>query len=186
MTTHVAMDAAQAIEAALLQELLLKHRVENFLARECELLDERKFLEWVELFSEEARYWAPLARNFKAGHPEMEYTRERRDAAWFDEGKATLKQRVQQIMGGDHWAEEPASRTTHLIAGIRIDRVEGDQVTVKSRFVVYSNRNERETQLYVGKRVDVLRRQASTFSIVRREIYLDQHVMTAKSLTTFL
>ena len=31
--------------------------------------------------------WAPLARNFKAGHPEMEYTRERRDAA----GRARLR-----------------------------------------------------------------------------------------------
>src|SRR3546814_11557379 len=41
----------------------LKERVEDFLSYEGELLDERRFDEWLELFTEDARYWMPLARN---------------------------------------------------------------------------------------------------------------------------
>lgn len=168
-----------------LQQLMLQHEVEKFLAYEAELLDERKFTQWLDLLSDDLRYWMPLARNFKFGQADKEYTREQKDAAWFDEDKKTLGQRVKQILGGDHWAEEPASRTTHFVASVRVDRAEGDEVNVKSRFVVYTNRNERETQLYVGKREDVLRRHDSAFRIARRTIYLDQNILLAKSITTF-
>lgn len=168
-----------------IEKLLLQHEVENFLAREYELLDERRYPEWLDLLSDDLRYWMPLARNFKHGRPQDEYTLEMSEAAWFDEDKATLGQRVKQILGGDHWAEEPASRTTHVVAGVRVDRVEGEDITVKSRMIVYSNRNERETQFFFGKREDVLRRHGESFRISRRTIFLDQHVLLAKSMTTF-
>lgn len=168
-----------------IERLLLQHDVENFLAHEYELLDERRYTEWLDLLADDLRYWMPLARNFKAGRPQDEYTRERAEAAWFDEDKPTLTQRVKQILGGDHWAEEPASRTTHVVAGVRIDRVEGEEITVNSRMVVYSNRNERETQFFFGKRKDVLRRDGDAFRIARRAILLDQNVLLAKSMTTF-
>jgi 3-phenylpropionate/cinnamic acid dioxygenase small subunit len=168
-----------------LEKLLLQHDVENFLAREYELLDERRYDEWLALLSEDLRYWVPLARNFKHGRPQDEYTLEQSEAAWFDEDKTTLGQRVRQIQGGDHWAEEPASRTTHVVAGVRIDRIEGDDIVVKSRMIVYSNRGERESQFFVGKRVDVLRHHGDSYRIARRTIHLDQSVLLAKSITTF-
>lgn len=168
-----------------LEALLLQHEVENFLAREAELLDERRFNDWLDLLADDLRYWMPLARSFKFGRPQDEYSRERRDVAWFDEDKRTLQQRVKQIQGGDHWAEEPASRTTHLVASIRVEEVRGDEVGVKSRFVVYTNRNEKEVQFHVGKRRDVLRRGDAGFRLARREIYLDQNIVLAKAITTF-
>ena len=168
-----------------LQQLLLHHQVDIFLTAEYELLDERKFDDWLRLFADDARYWMPLARNFRHDQPQDEYTRVRRDSAWFDEDKQTLAQRIRQIQGGDHWAEEPHSRTTHLVAGIRVASASESQVEVKSRFVVYSNRNEREAQLFVGKRLDVLRRAAGSFQIASRSIHLDQNVLLAKSITTF-
>lgn len=185
MKTTEGFSAMSSGDASLLGELMLHRRVSDFLSREYELLDERRYTEWLELFSEDARYWMPLARNFRHGHPEDEFTRERKDAAWFDEDKTTLSQRIRQIMGGDHWAEEPASRTTHLVAGIRIDSSGDDEIKVKSRIIVYSNRNDREVQFLVGKRVDMLRRSEKSFLIARREIYLDQNVLLVKSLTTF-
>lgn len=164
----------------------LRLDVNDFLAAEYELLDERRFDEWLALLADDVRYWAPLARNLKHTELRSEYTKERSDAAWFDEDKHTLSQRVLQIQGGDHWAEEPASRTTHLVAGIRIASETDAGVTVKSRFAVYVNRGEREIQLFAGKRVDVLRRDGDSFLISHRSIFLDQNLMTAKSLTTFL
>ncbi|MGE4240633.1 3-phenylpropionate/cinnamic acid dioxygenase subunit beta [Ramlibacter sp.] len=169
----------------LLEKLMLQHEVESFLSHEAELLDERRFNEWHALLADDLRYWMPLARSFKFGQPQDEYTRERRDAAWFDEDKKTLGQRIKQIQGGDHWAEEPASRTTHLVACVRVESIEGGEIAVKSRFVVYASRNEREVQFYMGKRRDVLRRVDGGFRIARREIRLDQNVLLAKAMTIF-
>ncbi|HMP43708.1 MAG TPA: 3-phenylpropionate/cinnamic acid dioxygenase subunit beta [Sphingopyxis sp.] len=163
----------------------LKERVEDFLALEGELLDERRFDEWLELFADDARYWMPLARNIEHDNLAAEYTREQQDAAWFDEDKKTLLQRVMQLKGGDHWAEEPFSRTTHITANIRIESASETELTVKSRFIVYVNRREGEVRLFVGKRIDVLRPDGEGFLIAKRSIFLDQSKLLFKNLTTF-
>ncbi len=57
---------------------------------------------------------------------------------------------------------------------------------MKSRFLVYRNRVETETDLLVGKREDLLRRVDGGWRIARRKIILDQNVLLAKNLTFFL
>jgi len=56
---------------------------------------------------------------------------------------------------------------------------------VKSRFIVYRNRMVDEESLFVGKRIDTLRREGNGWKIARREIYLDQSVMLSKNFTVF-
>jgi 3-phenylpropionate/cinnamic acid dioxygenase small subunit len=169
---------------ALFESIALQLEVERLFATEAELLDERRFDAWLELFAADARYWMPIPRNFAFDSPEPEFTRERAEASWFDEGKPELVKRVLQIQSGDHWAEEPRSRTTHLVANVRIAAHSATDLTVHSRFVVSQNRLEHDVNLFVGKRVDVLRR-APALQIVHRTIYLDQSVLLAKNLTTF-
>jgi 3-phenylpropionate/cinnamic acid dioxygenase small subunit len=170
--------------------LLLEREIERILYREADLLDERRFEDWLELLTDDIRYWMPLVRNFRFGEEDREYTREQQDAAWFDEGKRTLTQRVQQILTGIHWAEEPLSRSSHLITNVEILGVvpsveAASEVTVKCRFLVYRNRLQDETDILVGKRKDVLRKVDNKWKIARREIYLDQNVLLAKNLTVF-
>jgi 3-phenylpropionate/cinnamic acid dioxygenase small subunit len=167
-----------------LAQLLLQREVEALYTKEAELLDERRFTEWLELFADDVRYWMPIARNVAFDRPEAEYTREQADANWFDEGKDDLQKRVQQILGGDHWVEEPRSRTTHVTTNVSIAEQRDAEMTVQSRFVVSQNRQEHELTLFVGKRVDILRR-SERLQIAHRTIYLDQSVLLAKGLTTF-
>lgn len=173
-----------AIDEAQLAQLLLQREVEAFYTREAELLDDRRFTEWLDLFAADVRYWMPIARNVAFDRPRDEYTRERTDANWFDEGKDDLSKRVQQIEGGDHWAEEPRSRTTHAVTNVDIAEIRGDELTVRSRFIVSQLRGDSEHNLFVGKRVDVLRR-GTTLQVAHRSIFLDQSVLRAKGLTTF-
>ena len=126
-----------------------------------------------------------MRRNVKFGEQERENTREQQDMNWFDEGKATLTQRVQQILTGVHWAEEPLSRVCHMISNVQLVHVTPTEVTVKSRFLVYRNRLQDETDFFVGKREDVLRRVEGGWKIARRKIILDQNVLLAKNLTVF-
>jgi 3-phenylpropionate/cinnamic acid dioxygenase small subunit len=168
-----------------LDTLLLEAEIVRFFSAESELLDERRFDEWLDLLHDDLRYWMPIARNVRFDRPELEYTREHAEANWFDEGKDTLAKRVQQIQGGDHWAEEPRSRTTHLVANVRVAETNGADVTVKSRFIVCAHRLEHDVELFVGKRVDVLRREQGKLKVLRRAIYLDQSVLLSRNLTTF-
>lgn len=176
-------DSAGTVTAGV--PVTLKEKIEDFFAHEGELLDERRFDAWLELFADDVRYWMPVARNIEHGNTAAEYTREQRDVAWFDEDKKTLLQRVTQLKGGDHWAEEPFSRTTHITTNIRIDNAAESELTVKSRFIVYVNRREDEVRMFVGKRVDVLRIVGTGFLIRRRSIFLDQSKLLFKNLTTF-
>jgi 3-phenylpropionate/cinnamic acid dioxygenase small subunit len=170
--------------------LLLKAEVEAFLYQEAELLDERRYEEWLALFTDDAHYFMPMRRNVPRDEPEREFTRAGLDVNWFDEGKDTLTRRVKQILTGIHWAEEPPSRICHMISNVQVLAASPAgpspaEVSVKSRFLVYRNRVETETDFLVGKREDLLRRVNGGWKIARRTIVLDQSVLLAKNLTVF-
>ncbi len=182
-----------SVDPAALARLVLQREVEEFLYREAELLDARRFDEWLALFTEDARYWMPMRRNVPHDELAREFTREGRDVNWFDEGKDTLGRRVAQIQTGIHWAEEPPSRICHMVSNVQILRAttpEGSaapsEVTARCRFLVYRNRVETETDILVGKREDVLRRGDGGWKIARRMVVLDQNVLLAKNLTFFI
>ena len=173
-----------------LAHMLLKYQVEEFLYQEAEILDERRFEEWLDLLTDDVRYWMPMRRNVKFGELEREFTREGQDINWFDEGKDTLTRRVNQILTGVHWAEEPLSRICHTVSNVQVLEAkpsvsEPIDVTVKCRFFIYRNRVETETDLLVGKREDVLRKVDGSWKIAQRKVILDQNILLAKNLTFF-
>jgi 3-phenylpropionate/cinnamic acid dioxygenase small subunit len=170
--------------------LLLAQEVADFLYHEAELLDERRYGDWLALVADDIRYWMPMRRNVKFGEEGREFTREGTDIAWFDEGKDTLTRRVRQIETGIHWAEEPQSRIAHLVANVQVveaspSLADAREVTARCRFLIYRNRVATETDLLVGKREDVLRRAGNGWLIARRKIILDQNVLLSKNLTFF-
>lgn len=170
----------------LLERLLLEREVEQFLYHESELLDERRFSDWIELVADDVHYHMPIRRNVKFGEQHRENTDPESEISWFDEGKATLAGRVRQLNTGIHWCEEPLSRVRHIVTNIQLVDVQGDEVKVRSRFIVYQNRLADEVNLFVGKREDTLRRDAETgWKIAKRTILLDQNVLLAKVLSVF-
>jgi 3-phenylpropionate/cinnamic acid dioxygenase small subunit len=178
------MEQAQ-LGALTLEQVCLEREIENFLYDEAELLDTRQFEDWLDLLTADIRYWMPMRRNIKFDNQEHEDTREQQDMNWFDEGKETLTQRVQQLLTGVHWAEEPLSRVCHMVSNVRLMSVTPDEVQVKSRFLIYRNRQQDETDIFVGKREDTLRKVDGAWKIARRKIILDQSVLLAKNLTIF-
>jgi 3-phenylpropionate/cinnamic acid dioxygenase small subunit len=167
----------------------LKQDVEDFLYYEADLLDQRRFRAWLDLLADDLVYFMPIRRNVKFGqHAEKENTRQGEGISWFDEDKWTLSKRVEQILTGVHYAEEPLSRVTHMVSNVRLLDVspsaeDADQVTVGSRFLVHQNRVEYETYTFIGRRTDVLRRAGPSWQIARRELILEQNVLLAKNLS---
>ena len=155
--------------------LLLKEEISEFLYQEAELLDERNFVEWLDLLADDIRYWMPMRRNVKSSEMEREFTREGQDINWFDEGKDTLERRVNQILTGVHWAEEPLSRIRHFITNVQLlnaapSASDPTEVKVRCRFLVYRNRVETETDFLIGKREDTLRKVNGSWKIAQRKM----------------
>jgi len=173
-----------------LERLLLKESVSEFFAAEYDLLDRRELNAWLDLFAEDAVYTVPLQRNVKFDQLQNATARGTLDTAWFADTKDTLLQRVEQLQTGVHWAEEPVSRSAHLVTNVRIvERSPGhgpaQTVSTRCRILVYRNRLEREVDLFVGIREDKLRRREGNWEIVERTVFLEQNVLLAKNLTLF-
>lgn len=165
--------------------------IQDFLYMEADLLDSRRFRDWLDLLTEDITYFMPMRRNVKFGqHAARENTPQGSGISWFDEDKWTLTKRVEQILTGVHYAEEPLSRICHMVSNVQLLAVRPDiqnpaEADVRSRFLVYQNRIEYETYTFVGKRTDTLRRTDTGWKIAKREIILDQNVLLAKNLTAF-
>ncbi len=181
----MAVDTSKQSREQLLERLLLERAIEQFYYREAQLLDDRRFSDWIDLLTEDIHYHMPLRRNVKFGEQYRENSDSESEISWFDEGKVTLAGRVRQINTGLHWAEEPFSRVRHIITNVQILGVRGDELDVTSNFFVWTNRLKDEVNLFIGKRDDVLRRDAETgWKIAKRTIILDQNVLLAKVITT--
>jgi 3-phenylpropionate/cinnamic acid dioxygenase small subunit len=170
--------------------------VEQFLYREARLLDERRFHDWLRLFTDDVHYWMtaranryPRSSKAIAALDADRYAEEDAGAdelGLFDEDIRTLTARVARLDTGMAWAEDPPSRTRHLITNIEIEPGASDsELTVHCNFIVYRGRGETEQDFYVGARQDTLRRVDSAWKIANRRMVLDQNVLTAKNLSIF-
>ena len=68
---------------------------------------------------------------------------------------------------------------------MRVVQQAATEITVGSRMLVYRNRLQDETDFFIGKREDVMRKVDGRWRIVSRKIILDQNVLLAKNITIF-
>jgi 3-phenylpropionate/cinnamic acid dioxygenase small subunit len=175
----------------------LIREVEQFLYREARLLDERRFHDWLQLLTDDIRYWMGnrtnrYPRSSKAiaildpdRYDEDDRTKED-ELAILDEDKSTLNGRIARLDTGMAWAEDPPSRTRHLITNVEVEPRDADtELDVYSNFIVYRSRSETEQDFYVGTRRDILRRVDGALRIASRKITLDQNVLLAKNVSIF-
>lgn len=169
----------------------IKRELEEFLYDEANLLDERRFPEWLDTLAEDLRYFMPMEYNVKFGeHATRELTKREQHMSWFNEGKWSIGKRVEQILTGVHWAEEPLSRVSRLVTNVQLTAIGNNaagelEVDLSSRFLTYQNRCEYEQYFFVGDRFDRIRRTAEGWKLASREIRLHQNVLLAKNLSIF-
>ncbi|MPZ14634.1 MAG: 3-phenylpropionate/cinnamic acid dioxygenase subunit beta [Chloroflexi bacterium] len=154
----------------------LQYEVEQFLYREARVLDEGRFHDWLELFTDDVRYWMPVRETLQQ-HPEGTYPEGQRAVALIDDDKRFLALRVARLDTGVAHAETPPSRTRHLITNVEIEDAGGEEINAHSNFLIFQGRREKSDYLFVGRREDRLRRVAGGWKIARRKIVLDQTVL---------
>jgi 3-phenylpropionate/cinnamic acid dioxygenase small subunit len=157
----------------------------QFYIREAWLLDERRFREWLDIFTEDVLYFMPRRKNVLRRELHREVT-PLGDLAIFEEDRRYLEMRVARLETGMAWAEDPPSRTRHLIGNLETTRFESGEVSARTAFLVYRSHLETDSQLLSGSREDVLRPIDRTWKVARRTIVLDANVLLDKNLSVFL
>ena len=79
----------------------LTFQVEQFLFREAELLDERRFEEWLALYEPDAWYWAPVL---------ADATERGLALAQFDEDRTGMEARIRRLRQSNAYSEHPPTR----------------------------------------------------------------------------
>jgi 3-phenylpropionate/cinnamic acid dioxygenase small subunit len=157
----------------------------RFYIHEAWLLDERKFKEWLDLFTDDVLYFMPRRKNVPRREAHRELT-ELGDLAIFEEDKRYLQMRVARLDTGMAWAEDPPSRTRHVVGNLQAEAGENGEVKARTAFLVYRSHLETDHQLLSGYREDVLRRVDDGWKVARRMIVLDANVLLDKNLSVFL
>jgi 3-phenylpropionate/cinnamic acid dioxygenase small subunit len=167
--------------------------VQQFYYEEAELLDDGRYTDWLALLADDLHYWMPTRTN-RIRRQQAFAIAAPGEAAFYDETKESLAWRIRRFDSGMAWAEDPPSRTRHLVTNVVVRHAEIDDaigtdtgdLLVRSAFLVYKNRLEREVNVFAGSRTDVLRRlDDGRLLVTRRTILLDQNVLLAKNISTF-
>lgn len=203
-TQQAAHEGAGTPGSAAPDAMALHFETHVLYANEARLLDGDRFGDWLELFTDDLVYWAPTRSNRLRRQQRLSVS-DYGGSAYFDETKDSLAWRIRRFDSGMAWAEDPPSRTRHLVTnilvrpatpreladhGIDTDAETGTAAesyfTAESNFLVYRNRLEHEVDLYAGGRTDLLRRDdQDRLRIARRMILLDANVLLAKNISTF-
>jgi 3-phenylpropionate/cinnamic acid dioxygenase small subunit len=157
----------------------------QFYIREAWLLDERKFQEWLDIFTEDVLYFMPRRKNVLRREADRELT-SLGDLAILEEDRRYLEMRVARLDTGMAWAEDPPSRTRHLIGNLEVKPLENGEVEARTAFLVYRSHLETDAQLLSGCREDLLRNVNGAWKVAKRTIVLDANVLLDKNLSVFL
>ena len=106
----------------------VREQCETLLFHEARLLDERRYEEWLNLFTAECLYWIPSTPG--GGDPRGEVS------LTFDD-RRRLEDRIARLRTGYAYSQMPPSRTCHLLTNIEVSQdTAPDQVRVRSNFMI--------------------------------------------------
>ncbi|WFE28226.1 aromatic-ring-hydroxylating dioxygenase subunit beta [Solwaraspora sp. WMMD791] len=149
-------------------QMRMWHRVSQFLFREARLLDEWRLREWYdEMLTDDVRYRVP-ATDVRGGPVDA--------LALVDDDAARLRQRIEQLLNGEVWCENPRSRTNRIISNVEILTDQGSHLEVTANLVVYRFGHGR-SDAYVGKYRSELVVEEESFRIRRRLVVLDHETL---------
>lgn len=164
------------------------YKIEQFLFREAQALDERRFDSWLAMFSEDLLYEAPARYNRLPRQRAKEWSGAK-EAKHFEDTKEFLRMRVRRLKTDKSWSEDPPSRTRHLISNVQVSWSKSTNTYLAdSNFVVYRARASDDEETFYGARHDLISPSgdgSDGLLIQRRTILFDHTVILAANLGIF-
>jgi 3-phenylpropionate/cinnamic acid dioxygenase small subunit len=136
------------------EKSLLQVDVERFIFDEAALVDQRRWRDWLELFTEDMTYWAPswVDESELTTDPEGEVS------IIYMSSRKELEHRIWRFTSGESPASYPLPRTNHLVSNVRVLSETADTVVAASNWLTQCYRNK-EQFFYGGQYEHTLVRQ---------------------------
>jgi 3-phenylpropionate/cinnamic acid dioxygenase small subunit len=128
----------------------VRREVEDFLYQEADLLDDWHLGEWLALFTDDCRYWAPCTSDGDRVTP---------PSMLLDDTHLTLEDRVMRLLHPAVHSQAHRSRTRRVIGNVRVQPAEDGAVRAVCNFILYENRRNDE-RVFAGRSEYVLVRDA--------------------------
>lgn len=159
---------------------LTRAEAEDFLYREARMLDERRFAEWINLFTDDGCYWIPCGQGEDPG-PITHIV--------YDD-RAQLADRVWQLQHPRRFSQSPSSATTHLVSNIEVADEAVEECTILSSFVLYEVRKTQggagSARPFAGRYEHRLRREDDRWRIAMKKVWLIDRDLSLHNLTFLL
>ena len=134
----------------------VQHSVEQFLYQQADLLDSKRWQDYIDLFAEDGVYWVPADPAHKSweGMP-----------AIFAEDKNLMTVRMKRVLHPDAWSQRPAWATNHVVSNISIQKTDKNgNVVVRSRFHMMELRRD-DVRHFAGSYLHNLRKTKKGYEI---------------------
>jgi 3-phenylpropionate/cinnamic acid dioxygenase small subunit len=154
----------------------------DFTYSEARLLDERRFEEWLELFTEDGYYWMPLHHD--QTDPLLE-------GSLMYEDKLLLRVRVQRLAGQRTFSQQPKSRSHHLLQQPTVEAAhpwhhpDSGQYAVRAAFLYTETRLDQQSH-YAGWSTFQLKDVAGNLRIHQKRVDLVNCDAALRSLQLFI
>src|SRR5262245_11048593 len=138
--------------------------IERFLIHEVQLLDERRFEEWRDLFADDGIYWVPL---------EPDQVSPEGRVALFNDDKRMMDIRFERLRHPSIHSQSPPHRTCHVIGNIIVESIDDNlgECSVISNMIMTDYRM-RTQRLFSGRVQHRLRQDGDSYKIVLKRVDL--------------
>lgn len=133
----------------------LHYAVEQFLYHQAELLDAKRWQDWIELFADDGVYWMP---------PEPSHTHWEGMPAIFAEDRNLMNVRMKRVLHPDAWSQRPLWGTNHVVSNVVVEQATPAEVRVRSRFHMMELRRD-DVRHFAGSYRHHLQRTGEGFRI---------------------
>ncbi|GAB7528237.1 aromatic-ring-hydroxylating dioxygenase subunit beta [Pseudomonas sp. 3A(2025)] len=98
-------------------------QLEHFLYQEARLLDERRFWEWDQLFTDSGMYWVPQKHGQVDPFDHI---------SLFWENRMLREVRIRRVENVRNWSQQPVTRTAHLVGNVMVEGLDRQGLLVVS------------------------------------------------------
>ncbi len=138
------------------KKLQLQHDVEQFLYQQAQLLDTKKWEDWIDLFTPDGIYWMP---------PDATYETWDGQPAIFAEDRNLMNVRMGRVLHPDAWSQRPLWGTNHVVSNVAILKVaKNGDVQVRSRFHMMELRRD-DVRHFAGSYLHTLKKVKNGYRI---------------------
>jgi benzoate/toluate 1,2-dioxygenase subunit beta len=139
-----------------------QREVEQLLYRQADLLDRRQWAEFIELFTEDGKYWMPASPEQTTGDgvPSIFY-----------EDRNLMRVRMKRVAHPHAWSQAPDWGTNHIVGNVAIEREDAakGEVVARSRFHMMEFRRD-ASRHFAGSYLHRLRRTPDGYRIALQRV----------------